>query len=294
MFVHAIEQIENFTRPVQIISRLYGHNEISAGAGTLFFVNELGVAITCRHVAEVIIQAENVNNNYRDFKAKRYTISNQANYATELKRLEQDYNITTGAVIGQKTLFPQSFDTINEIEITMSSKHDLAIVRFKGYNQKLYKGFAHFLSDDTLAKRGRYLCRLGYPFTEFTNYRYDADIDDIVWTDEGRKDTPSFPIDGIITRYLTDAEGLSGLEISTPGLRGQSGGPLFDTHGRIYGIQSSTRHLHLGFDRINEEIMHENERMKVSNHPFLHVGQCVHVKVIKAFLKEHNIKFYEQ
>ena len=84
-----------------------------------------------------------------------------------------------------------------------------------------------------------------------------------------------------------------GIEMSTPGLRGQSGGPLFDPGGKIYGMQSATSHLHLGFDIRDKEIIHDGKKSKVSNYPFLHVGICVHVDKIKTFLAEHKIEFTE-
>jgi hypothetical protein len=81
--------------------------------------------------------------------------------------------------------------------------------------------------------------------------------------------------------------------MSTPGLRGQTGGPLFDTNGRVYGMQFATRHLHLGFDMHDKEIMQDGAKKKVSNYPFLHVGQCIHVDSIKAFLQHHQVPFTE-
>ena len=86
---------------------------------------------------------------------------------------------------------------------------------------------------------------------------------------------------------------ITGIELSTPGLRGQSGGPLFDQKGVVYGMQSSTYHVHLGFDIKDKEIRENGRAKKVSNHPFLYLGRCVHVDVIKAFLKEKSTKFYE-
>ena len=82
--------------------------------------------------------------------------------------------------------------------------------------------------------------------------------------------------------------------MSTPGLKGQSGGPLFDINGFIYGMQYATNHLHLGFDMKNKEITSEGKKIKVTNQPFLHVGHCVHVDQIKEFLTEHKINFTEQ
>jgi hypothetical protein len=86
---------------------------------------------------------------------------------------------------------------------------------------------------------------------------------------------------------------ITGIEMSTPGLRGQSGGPLFDVNGTVYGMQFATNHLHLGFDLKDKEIFQEGRKNKVSNYPFLHTGICVHVDKIKEFLCQHNISFNE-
>ena len=74
------------------------------------------------------------------------------------------------------------------------------------------------------------------------------------------------------------------IEISTPDLKGQSGGPLFDTNGLLYGTQYTTNHLQLGFDMKNKEITSEEKTIRVTNQPFLHVGHWVHVDRIKEFL----------
>jgi len=52
--------------------------------------------------------------------------------------------------------------------------------------------------------------------------------------------------------------------------------------------------LHLGFDQVNREVITEGHRKRVSNYPFLNVGQCVHVDVIKQFLRDKNVTFYEE
>ena len=143
-------------------------------------------------------------------------------------------------------------------------------------------------------KQGKYLCRLGYPFPEFNNFKHDPIKDDIEWTAEGISASPAFPIDGIITRFVGDTSGkISGIEMSTPGLRGQSGGPLFDVNGTVYGMQFATNHLHLGFDMKEKEIVSDGKKSKVSNYPFLHVGRCIHVDEVKTFLTEHKIVFTE-
>ncbi len=58
-------------------------------------------------------------------------------------------------------------------------------------------------------------------------------------------------------------------------------------------MQFSTKHLHLGFDLIDKEIMVNTGVKKVSDYSFIHLGQCIHVNVIKSFLKENGVKFEE-
>ena len=56
-----------------------------------------------------------------------------------------------------------------------------------------------------------------------------------------------------VTAMLVDqvpAEGIPpGIITQVEYIGGQSGGPLFDTEGRIYGMQFATNHLHLGSKR---------------------------------------------
>ena len=60
-----------------------------------------------------------------------------------------------------------------------------------------------------------------------------------------------------------------------------------DKNGIIYGMQFSTKHLHLGFDITDKEILVNNKVKKVSDYSFIHLGQCIHADIIKEFLKEY-------
>ena len=294
MFVEAIKKVSEFTRPIHTITREYGSDSVIAGAATLFFVNELGVAITCKHVAEIIAKTDAVNSQYSQFKKERESLSGSKKFKVKLKKLEQKYKYQNNITTQIKGKFNDCVDKFDGFDIVNHPIYDLALIKFNGYTNLNYKNYAVFLKDETQVQQGRYLCRLGYPFPEFSNYKYNPEKDDIEWTSDGQTGTPRFPIDGIITRHLLNEGKIVGMELSTPGLRGQSGGPLFDTDGKIYGMQSMTHHLHLGFDIKEMEILEGSKKKNVSNHPFLHLGTCVHVNVIKSFLKENNIKFYEE
>ncbi len=293
MFVRAVESISRFTRPIHTILRSYGSNKVWPGASTLFFVNNEGIAITCRHVADELLRAEKVNQQYLLFSQARFRLKRDENYEQHLRELETQFGYFPEAIVQIRHSFVGCFDTISGFDCHLHPTADLAIIRFKGFSQIHYQDYAHFIQDDGMARPGRFLCRLGFPFPEFNNYTYNYQKDEIEWTREGNPRSPSFPIEGIITRLIAQHGQITGVEMSSPGLRGQSGGPLFDPDGLVYGMQSSTRHLHLGFDLENHEVQVTPRTKRVTNMPFLHVGQCVHVTVIKAFLREHGVRFFE-
>ena len=108
---------------------------------------------------------------------------------------------------------------------------------------------------------------------------------------------PLFPLEGIYTRTVTYADPtgnikipLKQIETSSPGLRGQSGGPTFDTHGTIWAIQSQTRHYPLGFGDNANGLSH-----KAAEHlqnQYLNVGLGVHSETIIEFCKSNNIQIH--
>lgn len=289
MFVEAIEAVSGFTRPLHSIIRLKD-NKIIPGSATLFFVNDKGFAVTCKHVAETIGASEAVNRKYAEFRQELIRLSD----ADSRDELFNRFGYMDGSALQLKNSFVDCVDRFSELNIIMHPHADLAIIQFIGFNQIRYKGHAVFLKNASDIRQGKFLCRLGYPFPEFNNFSYDAGRDDIVWIQGGNPVSPRFPIEGMVTRHLAGPNGVYGIELSTPGLRGQSGGPLFDDKGRIYGMQSSTIHLHLGFDLEEKEVLVNNISKRVSNHAFLHLGQCLHSDLIKSFLIENKVDFFEE
>lgn len=294
MFENAIEEVGRFTSPIHSIERSYGNTAIRPGAGTMFFVNDEGVAITCNHVSGMIPFSENLGKKFQEFKIKRDALQKSGSYNRNVKDLLKQYGFDTNPLCQLLIQFncATSFDGV---EVIPHPKYDLAIVRLINPKNLLYSSHARFLKTGKEIKQGKLLCRLGFPFPEFKNFQYNAPADTIEWTTNGHSATPRFPIEGMVTRHLADENGLYGIEMSTPGLKGQSGGPLFDKDGIIYGMQFATNHLHLGFDMKNKEISSNGEKIKIANYqPFLHVGWCIHAEVIKNFLREKRVKFYEE
>ena len=294
MFKNAIEQVGQFTRAVHFISNVYGETTVRPGAATIFFVNDDCVAITCKHVTALIRQSAQLTQQYQRFLSEKAELQKSGSYTRKIKELKSKYNYDKADSACQVLYHFVDCADFQTIDIIEHPTSDLAIIKMKGYTTRRYTGHAVFAKDSKELQPGLFLCRLGFPFPEFTNFQYNNDTAIIFFTQEPSR-MVRFPIEGMVTRHFGDKEGnIHGVEMSTPGLKGQSGGPLFDSGGRVYGMQSQTNHLHLGFDMNQQEIYSEGKRVKITNQPLLHVGHCVHEDVIKKFLQENNVTFFEE
>lgn len=294
MFENAIEIANSFTRPIHSISRNYGSKTIQAGAASLFFINSDGWALTCKHVASLIINSDQLLQKRQSFIAEISQIRGQKKETHHVHELIKKYGYSKDASYELYNMFVNCVEGNLSFQLLLHGKYDVALIHFQDYTKINCDNFPLFPKKGSDLKPGKYLCRLGYPFVEFNNYEYDDATESIHWTETGRKITPRFPIEGMVTRQLAETnETIFGFELSTPGLRGQSGGPAFDTEGVIWGMQSSTAHLDLDFD-VNQEVLRNGEKKKVTDSAFLHVGHCIHVEILKAFMTENNVKYLEK
>jgi hypothetical protein len=293
MFIKAIETVTSFTRPILSISRNYKSDVVQSGAATLFFINSDGWAFTCNHVAKQLIVANELGKKRKAFTDELNALSGTKKKKQILKNLESKYGFNKNSTYELSSRFLNCIEGKLDADIKLHKTLDVALIHFKSFSKLLCTSFPVFPKNDTDLKQGKFICRLGFPFTEFTNFTYDSSTDKILWTSTGRQDTPIFPIEGMVTRNLIDSGKIVGFELSTPGLRGQSGGPAFDFDGKIWGIQASTAHLDLNFD-INQDVMRKGKKKKISDHAFLNVGHCIHVKILKEFMKAHNVIFKEE
>lgn len=292
MFVDAIDCAGEFTRPIHTILRYYGSHEVYPGAATLFFVNAEGWALTCKHVAHQIIGADQLPGRYAAFLAERAALPSKNRRQLE-RKLERRHGFKKDVVVEVKSRFINCVEGQLSVRIELHPSLDIALVKFSDFSALLCSKFPVFAKNGSDLKQGMHLCRLGFPFPEFSNYGYDATTDSIDWRAEGRQGSPRFPIEGMVTRHVLGPEGaVVGIELSTPGLRGQSGGPAFDVEGRIWGMQCQTVHLDLDFD-VDLEVVREGAKKHVRDSAILHVGVCMHVDVLKDFMREHGVDFAE-
>lgn len=293
MFVNAVETAAEFTRPIHSISRNYGSTIIQPGAATMFFVNSDGWALTCNHVAQQLIVGKQLAENRQAFKDELATQRGQKKAKKLIHKLERKYGYSKSTTFELYNRFVNCIEGPLNFEIKLHDTLDVALIHFTKFTRLMCNSFPIFAANGSDLKQGKFLCRLGFPFVEFTNFAYDRTSDKINWTTTGREDTPQFPIEGMITRHIADRTGqVVGFELSTPGLRGQSGGPAFDSESKIWGMQAATNHLDLNFD-VNQEVLRNGIKKKVHGSAFLHVGHCIHVDVLKSFMAQHGAQFQE-
>ena len=293
MFIAAIERAAQFTRPIHFITRFWGSQKVIPGSATLFFVNADGWALTCAHVARQLEVSGQVVANYRTFKAERAKVLATGKNRQQLRALERKYNYTSSTPVELLITFLNCVDGQPDLEARIHPSLDVALLKFKHFKSLHCTSFPLFSKDSSALRQGKFLCRLGYPFPEFTNFEYDSAADEIRWTSTGRPDTPQFPIEGMVTRHLGGPGGaVVGFELSTPGLKGQSGGPAFDTEGRVWGMQAATSHLDLDFD-VDVEVFRSGQKRRVQDSAFLHVGHCIHIDILKQFMRDNGVAFQE-
>ena len=169
---------------------------------------------------------------------------------------------------------------------------DLSIGKLEPFNPAWVSEYPKLKNPAKDFVPGALLCRAGYPFHAITP----------TWDDQSNgfqlpqsaMPVPTFAIDGMLTRLVNVAVPNLGpppfpmmlFETSSPGLRGQSGGPIFDSDGAIWGLQTDTVSYPLGFEPV---VPNSNPVQKI--HQFLNVGRCIHTESIIGLLSQHGIKY---
>jgi S1-C subfamily serine protease len=202
--------------------------------------------------------------------------------------IESKYKYKPGVPVQLKNQFYGVFKGIpSGIKVIFHKTLDLALVKIEGDVEMLASEYPLF--SETEVEVGLMLCKLGYPFSEYTCVAYDETADDILFTQTGKLNSPYFPLDGMVTRKIGNGEKVIGFEMSTPGIKGQSGGPVFDEQGVVYGMQSGTKSHDLDL-RMKKSIQTMDGPIDHTTYAFLNVGVVISSIEIIKFLQENNVK----
>lgn len=285
MFATALATVRQFTKPV-ITSVRYFDGTVECGIGAYVLLNNQGWIATASHVflahqkhrqdetalatyrqQEAAIQADPRLTGKQKIKKIRGLHSNS--------KWITNFSLWWG-VGGERV---QQIQVLDGIDLCVGQ-----LSPFVAQDNAVYP----VLKNPASMREGTSLCRLGYPFHQI-KATYDEATNSFALPPEVFP-IAEFPNEGIFTRVhiLPQPPGgnvpLELIETSSPGLRGQSGGPIFDTAGNVWAIQSDTLSLPLEFS----PTVTVNGRLVVE-HQFLNVGRGVHARSLIGLLTAMNV-----
>lgn len=287
MFTHSYKITSGFTQPLITAYRLLD-GTVESGLGTFIILNDEGWLLSVAHNFNASFAFHEHQKLILEYQEKVNAIN-----ADKTLNSKQKHRALQAVKTNKKwvSAFVILFGGVQaEIEQSIIyAEHDIALIKV---NSKLVADAPNFpvFKDPANFEFGKSLCKLGYPFYP-VNATYNEEKQSFEFP-QTLFPIPRFPIEGIYTRDIITGKSNDGerdillLETSSPGLRGQSGGPIFDSEGNIWAMQSVNQTIPLGFKGLVE-----NNGRKVEENQFINLGIGVHGRIIVELLRKNNIKF---
>ena len=288
MFQDACELARHFTRPV-VMSTQVVEGGVSAGVGAFVVLNPDGWILTAAHIANDVLQCvadQSFVAEYDNAIDRIKAETNPNKRMTERKKLDRNLAVAmknrrpyirrAGLMWGVPGIVPVHDFRYQDSDILLFKVNSLEPL-----------GVDHFprFKRPTGLRAGTSLVRAGYAFND-AKCRYDEATSTFV--NETRA-TPLFAIEGILSRELEmvpekGGDSIHMIETSSPGLMGQSGGPILDRNGDILGIQSSTICLDLQFNAVSKDADGDYKERQ-----FLNVGRGISTKTLEPIFARHGV-----
>lgn len=287
MFSNAYQIASRYTNPV-VVSTKQVSGKVEAGAGAFVVVNEEGWIMTAAHILIPAIVLDSHRQKLTEYSQFSEAVLADGQLSPEEKQLRiagLEYDENWYSVVSNWW----SRDNLLLSDVSYDLFLDIATAKIVNPPEEMIENIPIFRSPQNPLIPGTSLCRLGYPF-----HKIESTFDEVTRIFSfapGTLPIPRFPIDGIMTRNITwmgeNNRQAKLLEISTPGLRGQSGGPIFDVNGQVCGLQTKTHHLPLGFDI---EVVKDGQPQ--TDRQYLNAGLGLHVDEILAFFDARGIRYH--
>jgi len=287
MFATSTKRAAEFTRPVATcVRRLDGTIETMVGASVL--LNKAGWIVTAYHLIE-----------------GGATFEEDAAKLAELKRSFADPDgvpsVADGRLVtdratwwGEPGLKFENLEIVEELDLVIGQLvppiPDPAM-------------FSHpaKIKDPKNVELGASLCRLGYPFEDMGGVQFDNTTHGFDLPTSAFK--AASPSDGLLvnTRAISAATdypfALKTLELSSAGLRGQSGGPIYDRDGVVWGVQIKMEPWTYDFDLPRNHGSGSNhdpsdghaKKDRLSHSHFVGVG--VHAETLVGLLRDLRVDY---
>jgi len=289
MFAKALKSVTTYTRPV-IISQKYYDGKVESHCASFIILNEEGWILTSAHILNTLLTAKKQKNELDEYEKRKAKLeSDRSINRKKRKQMLRKLKPNNKWIINHSYWWGE--DGVKVENFVYNQLVDLAAGKLEPFDSKSVAEYPILKNTKDELAIGTSLCKLGYPFHKIKT-TFDEETGNFI-LEQGALPMPRFPIDGIYTRNAIFVDKGSNkeakfIETSSPGLRGQSGGPIFDTNGNMWGLQSRTAHFPLGF---SPKVKHGNK--EVEEHQFINVGIGTHVEEIVNFLAKYKIKFYQ-
>lgn len=280
MFATANSLARQFTHPM-IVSARRRRGSVDTSVGAFIVLNRDGWIVTAAHVFGLASKATSDAPKVAEQAARIAALRADAamppeRLAREIAKLERSAD--PDLITHSSTWCGRDGVTLRDVRTVVET--DIAIARLDPVPADMVATLPVLKNPAVGLDPGRSLCRLGYAFT-----RVESAFDETAGGFRVKGEVPYFPLEGMFTRIVDAGRtpdqklAIRFIETSSPGLRGQSGGPLFDVQGRVWGIQSRTQHLALGF---NPEAEISGRKTQVPQ--FINLGLAVHVGTLIEIL----------
>lgn len=204
MFEKAIVVASHYTRPIHIVSRSFASKAPQPGAGTVMLLNDDGWALTCKHVAAILMQQQQIAANYTNYKTQLAAVPKGMNPKKWQRQVDKQRGMLPSTPVQLLTRFVNCVDVSTGVDIRAHATLDIALVKFRDHTKVHCSKYPVFAANESDLAPGKFLCRLGYPFADFSNFSYDQVTDQLQWTAIGRANSPLFPLDGMVTRMVAN------------------------------------------------------------------------------------------
>jgi hypothetical protein len=237
MFRNAYETACKYTQPVILFWKTV-EGDCGAGIGAIVIINPEGWFVTAAHIVTQALDLARGEGLARQWELQREAIKNDKTISAKERARKF---ATTGSLQKKAAIRAAAgwgFNNSQVVDLSTVPEVDLAVGRLDPFDPSWVTEYPVFKDPTKHFQPGSSLCKLGYPFHDIKPI-YDEAANSFSIPPE-MSVIPYFPLEGMFTRTVEVPAGnskfpLKFVETSTPGLRGQSGGPTFDPRGGYLG-----------------------------------------------------------
>lgn len=270
MFIKAIKNAITYTKPFLTGKILYKNRKLINGINTVIVLNEEGDLLTCSHVADAFLAADDINDAFPPILKEIQSVKKN-----KTEKIEKKYDIKSDTIIAIHNILIDIAQNPGRLTIIKHEYLDLAIIKIENKDKVLVNNFPNF--NISITEMGSMICGLGFAFPEYDTFAYDFENEKVKTTNKVMN-FPIFPLSGMITRLVADQNNeITMFETSMPVIPGQNGGPVLNEKGEIIGMLIGTK-------RISSSIG-ENRTS------FIDLGLAINSKAIVKFLEDNYIKY---